>query len=134
MIDVLPHRLSKYNHGFTENGYLHSAILKDLYNSKLKRVHKAKDQPQEITNSSFKMFIMRFLGFSKCLKTTLESTEKLATGKAEPHSWYSYFVTNVGHYCTVIIEGIYNSLSWSHLKLTVQIQLAFYPCDLFFQR
>ena len=66
---------------------------------------------------------MRFLDFSKCLKTTLELTEKLATGKAEPHSWYSYFVTNVGHYCTVIIEGIYNSLSWSHLKLTVQIQL-----------
>ena len=34
----------------------------------------------------------------------VELTQKLATGKAAPHSWYSYVVTDVGYYYAVIIE------------------------------
>ena len=33
-------------------------------------------------------------------------TEKKATETKTPHSWYSYFVTIVGHYYGVIIEDL----------------------------
>ena len=34
----------KFDHGFTNHGYLHCVILKPLYSFKVKRVHKVKDQ------------------------------------------------------------------------------------------
>ena len=36
----------------------------------------------------------------------VELTQKLATGKIAPHSWYSYVVINVGHYYAEIIRGL----------------------------
>ena len=58
---------SKFNHGFTNHGYLHSAVWKSLYNFKIKEPRR-----QEITNFSFKLFkTMRFLRSSKCWKTTV---------------------------------------------------------------
>ena len=45
---------------------------------------------------------MRFFRSSKFSKTTLEITQKLATGKTASHSSYSYVVTYVGHYALLI--------------------------------
>ena len=59
---------SKFNHGFTNHGYLHSAVWKSLYNFKIKK----EPRRQEITNCSFKMFkTLRFLRSSKYWKTTI---------------------------------------------------------------
>ena len=59
---------SKFNHGFTNHGYLHSAVWKSLYNFKIKK----EPRRQEITNCSFKMFkTLRFLRSSKYWKTTV---------------------------------------------------------------
>ena len=78
---------SELKHGFTNCDCLHCAILKAL--------HGFQEEPkgQGICNFSFKMFKMRFLRFSKCLKTTCNSpelpaelTEKYATGTKTPHA------------------------------------------------
>ena len=42
----------------------------------------------------------------KFTRNTIELTQKLATGKTTLHTGYSCVVTNVGHYCAVIIEGL----------------------------
>ena len=57
---------SKFKHGFTNRGCLHSAILKAL------RGFQKKKEPtgQGVCNFFIKIFQMRFSRFSKCLKTT----------------------------------------------------------------
>ena len=52
----------------TNRGYLHCAILKASYNFMVKRAHETRNN-----QFLFKMFKMRFLRFSKCLKTTRNS-------------------------------------------------------------
>ena len=54
---------------------------------------------------------MKFLRSAKCLKKLwnlpeqpAELTQKIATGKTAPHSWFSYVVTNVSYYYVLIIE------------------------------
>lgn len=37
-------------------------------------------------------------------KKTVELTQKIATGKVTSQSWYSYLVTNGGHYYAIIID------------------------------
>ena len=92
---------------------MHRDVLGYLYGFQEKRKHKARD------TLSLKMFKMRFLRFPKPLKTTwnspkkpVELTQKQETTTTVPQLWYSYVVML--------------------LKLTVQIQLALYPCDPFF--
>ena len=61
---------SKFNHGFTNLGYLHGAVWKALHNFKIKRARQA-------THNQFSLQIfkiMRSLGCSKFLKTTAEMT------------------------------------------------------------
>ena len=59
---------SKFDHDFTNHGYLHSAVWKTLYNFKVKRAQKAR-------NFSFKIFkLMRPLRSLKCSKTAVELT------------------------------------------------------------
>ena len=59
---------------------------------------------------------MVFLRSSKCSKTIVELTQKLATGKIASHSWYFYVVANVGHCYVVIIEGLW-CCGTTHLKI-----------------
>ena len=54
---------SKFNHGFTNHGYLHSPVWKDSYNIKVKRAQEARDNQflfQNVQNNEifeiFKMF------------------------------------------------------------------------------
>ena len=61
----------------------------------------------------FKIIKNRFSRFWKYLNIAwslpeqpVELTQKYATQTKTPHSWYSYFVTIVGHYYDVIIEGL----------------------------
>ena len=59
---------SKFNHDFTNHGYLHSAVWKALYNFKIKRAHEARYSQfffQNVQNNES-------LRSSKCLKTTVE--------------------------------------------------------------
>ena len=63
---------------------------------------------------------MKFLRSAKCLKNLwnlpeqpAELTQKIATGKTAPHSWYFY----VGHYYTEIIKGLWNSTSCNARKV-----------------
>ena len=68
---------------------------------------------QEIVNCSFKMFKVRFLRSSKCLKTIwnlpghpVELNQKSATATTPLHSWYSYSVAIVGHYYAAVVRGL----------------------------
>ena len=61
---------SKFNHGFTNQGYLHSAVWKALYNFKIKRDQEARHNQfffQNVQNNEI-------FEISKCLKTTVELT------------------------------------------------------------
>ena len=100
LVDLNIKFISKFNHGFTNLGCLHCAIRKALYGFKVKRAYKARDMQfflQIVQNEIFKIW--------KDLKTTWNSPKQLAelTQKEDVdsktrHSWYSYFVTIVGHY------------------------------------
>ena len=80
---------------------------------------KKENERQGIHKFSLRMFKMWFLRFLKLLETTwnsrekpVELTQKQETTTTTSQSWYSYVVML--------------------LKLTVQKQLALYPCDPFF--
>ena len=72
---------SKYNHGFTNRGCVHCAILKALYGFKEKETTR-----QKIRNFSFKFFLLS----NRDKNTTL----------------MIYEITIDGHYYGVIIEGL----------------------------
>ena len=109
---------SKFNHVFTNHGYLHSAVWKALCNLKIKR-----SQEENIINFSFKMFkIMRSLRSWKCLKTTVELT--FTTQKANSCSpwtacsvfnWKNLFWVNLIQKLKII------SLSWNFVPRLTQI-------------
>ena len=68
---------------------------------------------QVVDNFSLKMFKIRFLRTSKCLKTAwntaeqpVELSQKLLAGKSSPYSQQSHVASNVGDYTAVIIESI----------------------------
>ena len=99
---------SKFNHGSSNLGYLHCAILKALYSSRVKRA-----QEVRVKKYFFNMFKIRYLRSLKCVKTTwnlpdqlLELTQKLASMKTAPHSCYSYIAANVSHDYSVISKGL----------------------------
>ena len=61
---------SKFNHSFTDHGYLRSAVWKALYNFKVKRAQEARDN-QFLFQNIKKMIFLRTL---KCSKATVELT------------------------------------------------------------
>ena len=95
---------------------------------------------QKPCNFSFKKFKIRFLRFWKCLKTTwLNRASCWINSKARNKDKNtSLMIFLFCYHCKSLLWCNYskslilwNSTFWSPLKLTVQIQLAFYPCDLF---
>ena len=110
------------------HGYLHCAILKALHAFQEKRDQNAIKESrnmqfflQNVPNETFKFFKM----FENNIKFTRAAC------------WINMVIDNFGH-CYDEIQKYYwkylmlwNSTSWSRLKLTVQIQLALHPCDPF---
>ena len=127
----------EFKHGFSNSGCLRCAIQKAF---KEKRVHKARDM--QFFLHSAQNEILKLL---KMFKSNMKFTRAAC--------WINSKVSNVliiflfYHYCwsflccKVNIEMVYgvywrslllwNSFSWSCLKLAVQMQLALYLCDSF---
>ena len=104
---------SKFNHGFTNHGYLHSTVWK--------------------ANYSFKMFkIMRSLRSSKCLKTTVDLT--FTTQKANACSpWTACFVFKWKYFFSVNLVQKHKIiiLSWNFITRLIQICRIPWWCSLF---
>ena len=87
---------SKCNHGFTNRGCLHCAILK---------AYEARDMHfflQNMQNEILKMFENNM----KFTRAACWINSKIIIRDKNTHSWYSYFVTIVGHYYGVIIDVV----------------------------
>ena len=109
---------SKFNHDFTNHGYLHSAIWKALYNFKIKRAQEAGDNQllfQNVQNNEI-------LRSSKCIKTTVELT--FTTQEANSSSpwtacsvfhWKYLFWVNLVQKLKII------SLNWNFVPRPIQI-------------
>ena len=72
-----------------------------------------KHTKQEICYFSFQKFKNEIFKTIKMFKCNMKFTRaacwinsKMSSRNKKPHSWYSYFVTLVGHYYGVIIEGV----------------------------
>ena len=69
---------SKFNHGFTNHGYLHSAVWKSLYNFKIRRAQETRDNQflfQIVQNNEifeiFKMLKNNSITFTRLTFTTV---------------------------------------------------------------
>ena len=110
---------SKFNHGFTNHGYLHSAVWKALYNFKIKRTQEAKHNKFFFQNVQ----IMRSMRSSKYLKTTVELmfTTQKAYAAFSPRTacsvfhWKYLFWVNLAQKLKII------SLSWYIVPRLIKI-------------
>ena len=119
---------SKFNHDFTNHGYLHSAVWKALYNFKIKRAQEARHNQFFFQNIQK----MRYLRSSKCIKTTVELT--FTTQKANSRSpwtacsafnWKYLFWVNLVQKLEII------SLSWNFVPRLIRICRIPWWCSLF---
>ena len=125
----------KFNHGFTNHDYLHSAAWKDLYNFKINRAQDARRNQfffQNVRNNeifeTFKMF-----------KTTVELT--LTTQKAHACSpfccvvlcWAGFFVFDWKYlFFFFLVQKLdIISLSWYFVPRLIQISRIPWWCSLF---
>ena len=106
---------SKFNHGFTNHGYLHSTVWK--------------------ANYSFKMFkIMRSLRSLKCLKTTVEITfTKQKANACSPWTWTvcSIFDWKYLFWVNLVQKLKIISLTWKFVTRIIQICRIPWWCSLF---
>ena len=118
-----------FNHTFTNLDCLHCAILKALYNFKEKRTHKTGRQEIWIfflQNAQIEIFKILEM-FENDMKFTREidryknTTLFLFCHFCWSLLWWNYWRSLM----------LWNYTFWSHLKLTVQIQPALHPCDVF---
>ena len=115
---------SKFNHGFTYRGCLHCAILKALCSFKKKRAHKEKDMQfflqnsQNVISKIAKMlkYNMKFARSVCWINSKISNRDKNTT----------FMIFLFCHYCRSLFWCNYwrslmlwNSTSWSCLKLTV---------------
>ena len=118
---------SKFNHGFTNRDCLHCGILE---------ASKARYMQFFLENVQHEIF--KILGMfkynTKFIWAACWISLKIITETKTTHSSYSYFY----NYCWSLFRCNYkrpvilwNSTSWSRLKLTVQIRLVLSPCDPF---
>ena len=118
----------KFNHVFTNHGYLRSALWKTLYNFKIKRAQEAR-----YNHFVFKMLkTMRSLRSSKRLKTTVELT--LTTQKANASSaWTACSVVDWKYLSWVNLARKFKiiSLSWNLHPSVIQISRIPWWCLLF---
>ena len=118
----------KFNHVFTNHGYLRSALWKTLYNFKIKRAQEAR-----YNHFVFKMLkTMRSLRSSKRLKTTVELT--LTTQKANASSpWTACSVVDWKYLSWVNLARKFKmiSLSWNLYPSVIQISRIPWWCLLF---
>ena len=118
---------SKFNHGVTNCGCLHYAILK-VYKAKYMQFFR-----QNVQNEIF--CILKIFKYNvKFTRAACWINSKIRKrGRNTTLMIFSFY-----HYCWSLLwcnsfRSLmpWNSTSWSCLKLTVQIQLALYPCNLF---
>ena len=137
--------LSKFNHSFTNRDCLHYALLKALHDFKEKWAHKA--DRQEICNfflQNVQKEISKILEYHFRKQTEihqrslLKKAQKKQLKKSNRDKSTTLMIFLFCHYCWSLFWQNYwrsfmlwNSYSWSHLKLTAQIQLAVLPCDSF---
>ena len=120
---------SKFNHDFISHDYLHSAVLKTLYNFKIKRAHNQFFFQNVHNNKIFKIFRM----FKATVELTfLELT--FTTQKANTFSpctgcfvfnWKYLFWVNLVQKLKMI------SLSWNFVPRLIQICRISWWCSLF---
>ena len=131
--------ISKFNHSFTNCDCLHCAILKALYDFKEKRAHKTGRQEicyffhQKVQKEILKILEI----FENNMKLTRESC-RIYSKISNRDKNVTLMIFLICHYCWSLLWWNYwrslmlwNSTSWSRLKLTVQIQLALHPCNPF---
>ena len=121
----------KFNQGFTNHDCLHCAVLKVLYDFKEKGAHKEK-----YSQIFFKLEFWYFESAEKhheIHQTACWFNSKISNRESKTTLMilYSYVTAIVVHYFRRRSLMLWNSTSSNHLKLTVQIQLALHPCDLF---
>ena len=127
----------KFNHGFTNHDYLHSAAWKDLYNFKINRAQDARHNQfffQNVRNNEiFKTF--------KMFKTTIELM--LTTQKAHACSPFCcvvlccvglvfLFLTGKTFLGAKLVQKLKTvSLSWNFVPRLIQIFRILWRCSIF---
>ena len=114
---------SKFNHSFTNRGCLHCAILK---------VYKARDMhffPSKCLTTFINMFInMKFIRVAYWINSEISNRDKNTTLMIFLFCNYCWSLLWCNYWRSLML---WNSTSWSRLKLTVQIQLALNLCNPF---
>ena len=131
--------ISKFNHSFTNRDCLHCAVLEALYDFKEKRVHKA--DRQEICNFFIQNVQKEIFNILEMFENYMKFTREAC--------WINWKISSRDKNTTLMIFLLYhfcwsslwwnywrslimwNSNSWSRLRLTVKIQFALHPCDPF---
>ena len=114
-VDLNMKSISKFNHNFTSRSYLHCAFLKALYIF----AHKVREMQfflQNVQNVIFKILKM----FRNKVKNTTLMILLFC------HYFWSLLWWNYWRYLM-----LWDSTSWSRLKLLVEIQFMLHPCDTF---
>ena len=107
--------ISTFNHSFTSHSFLHCAILKALYSF----AHKVREMQFFLQNVQNVIFKILKMFRSKVKNTTLMIL--LFCHYFWSLSWWNYW-----RYLM-----LWDSTSWSRLKLLVEIQFMLHPCDTF---
>ena len=118
-VDLSMKSISTFNNSFTSRSYLHCAILKALYSFKEKSAHKVREMQfflQNVQNVIFKILKM----FRNKVKNTTLMILLFC------HYFWSLLCWNYWRYLM-----LWDSTSWSRLKLLVEIQSLLHPCDTF---
>ena len=118
---------SKFNCGFTNRDCLHCAIL---------RAQKARDMQFLLHNIQHKDFqilkmfkyTMKFIRAAHWTNSGISNKDKNTTLMIFLFCNYCWSLLWCNYWRSLML---WNSTSWSRLKLTVQIQLALYLCDPF---
>ena len=114
-VDLNMKSISKFNHNFTSRSYLHCAFLKALYIF----AHKVREMQFFLLNVQNVIFKILKMFRNKVKNTTLMILLFC-------HYFWSLLWWNYWRYLM-----LWDSTSWSRLKLLVEIQSLLHPCDTF---
>ena len=114
-VDLNMKSISKFNHNFTSRSYLHCAFLKALYIF----AHKVREMQFFLLNVQNVIFKILKMFRNKVKNTTLMILLFC-------HYFWSLLWWNYWRYLM-----LWDSTSWSRLKLLVEIQFMLHPCDTF---
>ena len=124
---------SKFNHDFTNDGYLHSAVWKALYNFKIKRAQEARHNQfffQNVQNNEIFEIFKMFKNNSWINFYYTKSKRLFTTQKASP--WTACSVFNWKYlFWVYLVQKLKNiSLSWNFVPRLIQICRVPWWCSL----